>query len=143
MKVAILLALSCEAAAWKACLRVANIRPAINVARAASTLMLAADGEPPPPLPTGPDGEIETQGEGSTNYPWYYPDKKKTAWKPGDEAGMSNFLAAFNQGKDFNKNLKESRGEQTGIDASTIAFSVFLGLVFVYAVQVALSLAVF
>lgn len=103
--------------------------------------MQAADGQDEPTDLDKP----QATGEGSANYPWYLPKKEKTAWKPGDEVdGWDSILDAFNQGRNFNKNLDESRGRETDqSDLSTpIATFVLVALV-VWAVQVALSLAVF
>ena len=106
-------------------------RPAL---RATPSFMQTADGEPP----TEPD-ELQTQADGSTNYPWYLPKKEKTAWKPGEEPGMTSVIDAFNQGRNFNKNLDRERGREPSdqMDLSTQVFTLVLLLLAVWIAQVA------
>ena len=112
-------------------------RPAL---RATPSFMQAADGEPP----TEPD-ELQTQADGSTNYPWYMPNKEKEAWKPGEELGLTSVLDAFNQGRNFNKNLDIERGRETSdkLGLGKQAFILVLFLLILWSAQVAWSQASF
>ena len=106
-------------------------RPAL---RAPPSFMQAADGEPP----TEPD-ELQTQADGSTNYPWYMPNKEKEAWKPGEELGLTSVLDAFNQGRNFNKNLDIERGREPSdkLDLPKQVFILVLFLLVLWSAQVA------
>ena len=86
-------------------------RPASSL-RTRPPLMQQAGGDgggEEEPLQTTKE-EPQATGDGSTNYPWYIPDKKEEAWRPGEEADVTSVLDAFNQGFNFNKNLKKERG---------------------------------
>ena len=86
-------------------------------------------------------GAICATGDGSTNYPWYIPDKKAEAWRPGEEADVTSVLDAFNQGFNFNKNLKKERGEEVkdGLDLSERIGTFVLLLVAAWSANVALT----
>ena len=85
--------------------------------------------------------EPQATGDGSTNYPWYIPDKKEEAWRPGEEADVTSVLDAFNQGFNFNKNLKKERGEEVkdGLDLSERIGTFVLLLVAAWSANVALT----